>query len=54
MEVNTGRFGYYGQVKGRVRGVNFIFYATGDTAASVMSQLNIEVCKFVAYVKAVF
>lgn len=54
MEVSIGKTGFYGQVKGCFRGVNFVFYATGDTAASVMSQLNIEVRKFAAYAKAVF
>lgn len=54
MEVSLGKFGYYGQVKGSFKGVNFVFYAAGDSAGSVIQQLNVDVRKFVAYVKSVF
>jgi hypothetical protein len=54
MEVSIGKTGFYGQVKGCFRGVNFVFYASGASADSVMRDLNNEVRKLVAYAKAVF
>jgi hypothetical protein len=54
MEVSLGKSGFYGQVKGRFKGVSFIFFAAGDSAKSVMQQLNFEVRQFTTYVKVSF
>lgn len=51
MHIYQTKNGFRGQVKGRISGISFEFYALGENAKSVHQQLIFEVAKLCAYAR---